>query len=111
MSAVLEPTPTPPSEPTGAAQPDAPAPEAPAPVERPCTTCGAALEPEQDWCLECGSAQPGRLGDRAGWRAALTVIGATALLATGAGAAAYAALDSEATRDATAQAPPAAAPS
>src|SRR3954465_9443790 len=29
--------------------------------ERPCAHCGAPLEPEQDWCLECGTAQPDRL--------------------------------------------------
>ena len=109
MSALLEPTP--------AAPPAPPAPDSPPPaepeavvVERPCATCGAALAEGQDWCLECGSAQPGRLGGKPGWRAALTIVGATALLATGAGAAAYAALDSESKRDATAQAPPAAQP-
>jgi len=107
MSALLEPTPTAPPEPPA----DAPAGEAPtAPAERPCATCGVALAEGQDWCLECGSAQPGRLGGRPGWRAALTVLGATALLATGAGAAAYAALNSDAQRDATAQAPPDASP-
>ena len=97
--------------------PDAPvvepagAPEVPAePLGRPCTTCSAPLASGQDWCLECGSAQPGRLGGRPGWRAAMTVIGATVLLATGAGAAAYAALESEATREATAPAPPPATP-
>jgi hypothetical protein len=78
--------------------------------ERPCATCAAPLADGQDWCLECGSAQPGRLGGRAGWRAALTVLAATTLLATGAVAAAYAALSSEARREAAAPAPPPAAP-
>ncbi len=100
-----------------AAAPDAPvvepagAPEVPAePLARPCATCSAPLATGQDWCLECGSAQPGRLGTRAGWRAALSVAGACAVLATGAGAAAYAALSSESQRVASAPAPPAATP-
>jgi hypothetical protein len=112
MSALLEPTPAAPpeppaSDPTAVEPPEA---AAPAPVERPCSTCGAALAEGQDWCLECGSAQPGRLGGRPGWRGALTVLGVTGVLALGAGAAAYAALDSEASREATAQAPPSATP-
>lgn len=108
-----------PDAPAGAAPvaPDAPVvehaggSEAPAePLGRPCTTCAAPLASGQDWCLECGSAQPGRLGTRAGWRAALSVAGACAVLATGAGAAAYAALSSESQRVASAPAPPAATP-
>jgi hypothetical protein len=64
----------------------------------------------QDWCLDCGTAQPGRLGVRPGWRAALTVVALTGLLVSGAVAASYAALSSEAQRDASAPAPPSAAP-
>ena len=100
------------------AAPEAPAAQAPDPgtpepalaADRACPSCGTALTEGQDWCLECGSAQPGRLGTRHGWRAALTVLAATALLATGAVAAAYAALSSEATRVAAAPAPPSATP-
>ena len=84
-------------------------PEAEVPA-RTCATCSAPLADGQDWCLECGSAQPGRLGGRAGWRAALIVLGVTVLLAGGAVAAAYAALSSEARREAAAPAPPPAAP-
>jgi hypothetical protein len=80
------------------------------PPARTCTNCSAPLADGQDWCLECGAAQPGRLGGRPGWRAALTVIGATVVLVGGAGAAAYAALSTDAQRDATAMAPPTAAP-
>ena len=90
--------------------PQAAAPEPAPPAERACPSCGTALSEGQDWCLECGSAQPGRLGTRHGWRAALTVLAATALLATGAVAAAYAALSSEATRVAAAPPPPSATP-
>ena len=92
---------------------DAAAPAAPAETPSPtppvhagpaCATCASPLSGGQDWCLECGSAQPGRLGARHGWRAALTVAGTCALLATGAGAAAYAALSTES--QGIAQAPP-----
>ena len=55
----------------------------------------------QDWCLECGTAAPGRLGARPGWRAGFTVIGLTLLLLTGAVAASYAALTGDAQRDAS----------
>ncbi|HWH66167.1 MAG TPA: hypothetical protein VNS99_08705, partial [Gaiellales bacterium] len=59
------------------------APEAPpqSPPEQPasppeateaCRTCGAPMEPGQDWCLNCGTAATGRLGERPGWRAATT---------------------------------------
>jgi hypothetical protein len=50
----------------------------------------------QDWCLQCGTGAPGSLGARApSWRSAATILGATALLAVGAAAAAYAALNKE----------------
>ncbi len=73
--------------------------------ERPvCQHCDVPLRPEQDWCVECGTARPGRLGQRPGWRAAVSVVGATLALAGGATAAAYAALSSDAAREATAPA-------
>jgi hypothetical protein len=81
------------------AQPQAPAePVAPA---RACATCGAAMEGEQDWCLQCGTAAAGRLGARPGWRSALTVAGLTLALVAGAVAAAYAAMSSDAAREAS----------
>ena len=58
----------------------------------------------QDWCLECGTAAPGRLGARPGWRAAFTVVGLTTLLLCCAVVAAYAALTSDAQRTASAPA-------
>jgi hypothetical protein len=64
----------------------------------------------QDWCLECGTAAPGRLGTRPGLRAAVTVAIATLLLAGGAVAASYAALSGDANRTAAAAAPPSVAP-
>ncbi|MEA2142144.1 MAG: hypothetical protein QOI64_574 [Solirubrobacteraceae bacterium] len=70
-----------------------------------CESCGAAMERGQDWCLECGTAAPGRLGAKPGWRAAFTVVGLTTLLLCCALIAVYAALTSDAER--TAAAPPA----
>lgn len=64
-------------------------------VERPCPSCGAALEPEQDWCLECGSAATERSGGLPGWRTAAATIAICLTLASGAVAAAYAAMSSE----------------
>jgi hypothetical protein len=63
---------------------------------RTCKACGAAMSEEQDWCLQCGTARPGRLGTRAGWRAAATVSAATLVLVCGAVAASYAALTDDA---------------
>lgn len=97
-------------------RPTTEAPEAPAPlpaaepVDRVCASCAAPLTAGQDWCLECGTAQPGRLGGRPGWRAALAVIGMAGILASGAVAAAYAAMSSDARREAAAAPPPAVAP-
>ena len=73
-------------------------------VEFACAACGGAMRPGQDWCLECGSAAPGRLGAPPGWRAAFTVVSVTLLLVVGAVLASYAALTSDAER--TAAAPP-----
>ncbi|MGH2841413.1 MAG: hypothetical protein ACRDKY_11390, partial [Solirubrobacteraceae bacterium] len=65
-----------------------------------CEACGAGMVAGQDWCLECGTAAPGRLGARPGWRAAFTVVGLTLLLLVGAVAASYAALTGDAEREA-----------
>ena len=66
-----------------------------------CEACGAAMQRGQDWCLECGTAAPGRLGARPGWRAAFTVVGLTTLLLLCAVVAGYAALTSDAERSAS----------
>jgi hypothetical protein len=79
------------------------APQAPreAPQEQPpskpeavrtCASCGSPMQPDQDWCLNCGTAASGSLGRRPGWRAASTVIGLTLVLVLGAIAASYAAI-------------------
>ena len=67
-----------------------------------CEACGAGMQAGQDWCLECGTAAPGRLGARPGWRAAFTVVSVTLLLVMGAVVASYAALTTDAERKASA---------
>jgi len=69
------------------------------PVARACRECGAEMAPGQDWCLDCGSAVPGRLGRRPGMRTAATVVGLTLALVAGAVTAGYAAINGDAGRD------------
>jgi hypothetical protein len=48
---------------------------------------------DQEWCLQCGAGAPGSLGaSTPSWRSTTAILGATAILALGAAAAAYAAL-------------------
>jgi hypothetical protein len=72
------------------------------------------MAPAQDWCLQCG-AGAGRGAGAPGWRSAATILGVSALLALGAAAAGYAALNkrthkSPAARTVLAQAPATPAP-
>jgi hypothetical protein len=97
----------------GAPPPDAPenaTEPQPDAVPRACATCGAEMAPDQDWCLSCGQAAPGRLGGRPGMRTAATVAALTLALAGGAVAASYAALRNgdDAPATSVASAPPAA---
>ncbi|MGI8731319.1 MAG: hypothetical protein ACR2LK_15295 [Solirubrobacteraceae bacterium] len=69
-----------------------------------CHACASAMKPGQDWCLECGTAAPGRLGARSGLRAAFAVVTVTLLLVGGAVTASYAALSNDAQRTASAPA-------
>src|SRR3954465_9716874 len=103
----------PPEPPVEAPPEDAP----PEPELRTCKSCGATMEPGQDWCLACGTAA-GRRGGRPGVRSMSAVLGLTGLLLAGAVAASYAALSEDQTIPPTqtaaqsqvAQAPPPAAP-
>ncbi len=70
---------------------------APAAVDGPapghtCKSCGAPMQPLQDWCLNCGAGQPGSLSRAQGWRAGAVALALAALLVVGASVAAYAAL-------------------
>ena len=75
-----------------------------------CEACGATMAPGQDWCLACGTAVRGRLGERTGWRAGATVVGVVLLLVAGAVTAGYAALSGDANRDAATATPVAQVP-
>src|SRR4051794_35098235 len=93
-------------------KPDAPAGETPAeaqPQGAACPKCQAPVEPGQDWCLNCGEAQPSRRVSLPGKRAAATVLALTTVLVGGAVAASYAALtdgsETPATPTQVAQAP------
>lgn len=94
-------------EPEPAATTGAPEPAdavTPAPPQT-CRACGAAMTDDQDWCLECGAAAPGRLGQRPGWRLGAVVLALTLLLVGGASVAGYAAVTSDAERETAAQNP------
>src|SRR4051812_35207426 len=82
-----------PPEPPVERPPDEPAVD---PAARACKSCGATLEPGQDWCLACGTAA-GRIASRPGARSTMTVLGLTALLVAGAVGASYAALSEDQT--------------
>jgi hypothetical protein len=69
---------------------------------RGCRVCGAVLATDQDWCLDCGAAAPGRLGPRPSRRPAIGVLALTLFLAGGAIAASYAAVSADSTRQAAA---------
>ena len=63
-----------------------------------CVNCRAPLAVGQQWCLECGTAVPGRLRTAPGLRSSLGVVGVTLLLVAGAVAAVYAAASSDSKR-------------
>ncbi len=68
---------------------EGPGEEGPPPVPR-CDVCGAELEPDQTYCLECGSPTPLAPRLRRGGRVAALVAAAMVVLGLGAGALAYA---------------------
>ncbi|MGZ6708234.1 MAG: hypothetical protein ACXVFN_14985 [Solirubrobacteraceae bacterium] len=91
------------------AQPPSDAPQPQSAGATTCVACGAEMAPEQDWCLSCGAATAGSLGEKPGWRAFSTIAALTLVLVLGAVAASYAALSSDKRKPAVAQvAPPAA---
>lgn len=75
-----------------------------------CPSCGAGHREEQEWCLSCGARLYSGAVRGPGLRSAAAVVGLTVLLAGGASAASYAALQDDASRDAGSPAPPAATP-
>jgi len=47
----------------------------------PCPRCGAAVGPEQDWCLTCGAAARTRLAPTPNWRLPVGALAGVALIA------------------------------
>ncbi|HEY3960476.1 MAG TPA: hypothetical protein VGL68_08190 [Solirubrobacteraceae bacterium] len=94
MNALLADSPTvSSSEQTPPQQTTAPGSDGPPPPERACANCGSPLNPDQDWCLQCGAGTPESLTTRApSWRSAAAILAIAAVLAVGAATAAYAAL-------------------
>jgi hypothetical protein len=66
----------------GAESPSAPAPT-PRHLIEACPLCGAPLDPEQDWCLNCGAAARTRLAATPNWRAPAATVAVIAVLALG----------------------------
>ena len=49
-----------------------------------CPRCGAALAPDQEWCLSCGTAVGTRIAPSPGWRMPVVIVALLALIARGA---------------------------
>jgi hypothetical protein len=52
-------------------------------VDAACPLCGAALDPRQEWCLNCGAAARTRLAAPTNWKAPIVAIAVIATLALG----------------------------
>jgi len=61
-----------------------------------CPRCGAAVRPDQDWCLECGAAARTRLAPTPNWRLPAALLSTVAVLAVGTLAGAFVALTDDA---------------
>jgi hypothetical protein len=72
-----------------------------------CPRCGAAVGPEQDWCLECGAAARTQLVPTPNWRLPILLIAVVAVISGAGLAGAFVALtaDEGTTQPATATAP------
>lgn len=79
----------------GASRPPEPA-EEPGPQPR-CEVCGSPIEPDQTYCLECGSPTPLAPRLHRGGRMAAILAGAMVVLGLGAGALAYAVVNDHGT--------------
>ncbi len=106
-------TPPPPPPPPGARQPPPPPPPPGAQPPPPhvsatpanCPHCGAALKPDQDWCLNCGAAVTTEIAGSRGWRAPVAIAGVVLVVAAAALVFAFAQLSNDADRVARAPTP------
>ena len=55
----------------------------PAAADEACPLCGAALDPEQEWCLRCGAAARTRLAASPDWKAPVIALAVVAALSLG----------------------------
>lgn len=77
--------------------------ETPAGTTTACPRCGAPLRPDQDWCLNCGTAVTTDVAGAPGWRTPVAIVGA--VLAVAAAALVFAFLQISDDADQVAQAP------
>lgn len=82
------------------------------PEVRACSSCGASLRADQDWCLECGVAADAEGRSSTGWRWPAGIITTVLVLAGGSSALAYHSISRDAHRTAIAalNTPPPAGP-
>ncbi len=73
-----------------------------------CPRCGAPMRPDQDWCLNCGTAVTTEVAGAPGWRTPVAIVAAVLLLAAGALVFAFLQISDDAEREAQAPAPTAA---
>jgi RNA polymerase subunit RPABC4/transcription elongation factor Spt4 len=81
--------------------------------ERSCPRCGSPVRPDQDWCLNCGTAVTTEVAGAPGWRAPVVIVAAVLAVAAAALVFAFLQMSDDATRVAQAPAPspaPAATP-
>ena len=75
-----------------------------APPTTDCPRCGAPMRPDQDWCLNCGSAVTTDVAGAPGWRTPVAIVAAVLLLAAGALVFAFLQISDDAEREAQAPA-------
>jgi len=65
-------------QPTAAPAPEAPPPPAPTPFR--CPRCQTQLQPEQDWCLNCGTAARTAIAATPNWKLPLVLLAIAAVV-------------------------------
>jgi len=58
----------------------APTPEAPAPAPSLCPRCRTPLQPDQDWCLNCGTAARTAIAATPNWKRPIAVLAVVAVV-------------------------------
>jgi sporulation related protein len=76
-----------------------------APPKLDCPRCGAPLRPDQDWCLNCGTAVTTEVAGAPGWRTPVAIVAVVLLIAAGALVFAFLEISDDAERQAQAPTP------